>query len=139
LAGLQAQAPNATILTVGLNVGRGPASFIGAVDALSLTVGRSRTTYDFEPLRSDKEGCKNGGWQGFLTSDYRNQGDCVSFFASAKRQGPKPEVSAASVDHRSTRTTTSMAKVHAATAKNHAKPAHDSNPSSKDKVRAKGH
>ena len=97
LADLQAQAPNATILTVGLNVGRGPASFVGAVDALSLTMAGESTTYDFELLQEGKDSCKDGGWQDFhdpaLT--FKNQGDCVSHFASAMRQGPKPEVAAA--------------------------------------------
>ena len=89
-ATLLANAPDATIISVGLNVGRGPATFVGAVDALSLTMAGNTTTYDFEPLDADKEACKDGGWQDFhgvLT--FKNQGDCVSFFASAKRQGPK--------------------------------------------------
>ena len=38
------------------------------------------TTFTFE----SKEGCKDGGWQNFTTSPgpFKNQGDCVSFFAS---------------------------------------------------------
>ena len=89
LGNLQAQAPGATIISVGLNVGRGPASFIGAVDGLSLTMSGETTTYDFEPLSADNAGCKDGGWQEFHNPVFKNQGDCVSFFASSKRQGPK--------------------------------------------------
>jgi hypothetical protein len=121
---LQALAPNTTILSVGLNMGRGPASFVGAVDALSLTMAGARTTYDLELLQSDKDGCKKGGWQDFHTSGYKNQGDCVSFFASAKRQGPKAEVTATTVVRRSTRATTPTSRVHAAAPKTHQKPAH---------------
>ena len=87
-ATLLANAPGATILSVGVNVGRGPSTFVGAVDALSLTMAGDTTTYDFEPLDADKEACKDGGWQNFhITPPYRNQGDCVSSFASGKRRG----------------------------------------------------
>ena len=89
LAGLKAAAPLATIDLVGLNVGRGPASFIGAVDALSLTMGNETTTYDFERLDESKGSCLNGGWQEFHDPIFRDQGDCVSFFASDNRHGPK--------------------------------------------------
>jgi hypothetical protein len=101
LADLQAQAPAATIIAVGLNVGRGPASFIGAVDALSLTMAGEVTTYDFELLHLGKDSCKDGGWQDYNAPSltFKNQGDCVSYFASAKRQGPKPEAAAATARH----------------------------------------
>jgi len=35
----------------------------------------------------DKEKCKKGGWQDFASSPgpFRNQGQCVSFFASGGR------------------------------------------------------
>lgn len=89
LADIKAQAPNATILGVGLNVGRGPASFVGAVDALSLTMAGQQTTYDFERLDESKGSCLNGGWQEFHDPVFKNQGDCVSFFASDNRHGPK--------------------------------------------------
>jgi hypothetical protein len=84
-ATILANAPDATVLSVGLNVGRGPASFIGAVDALSVTMAGETTTYDFEPLVLDKDGCKQGGWVDFHAPLFRNQGDCVSWFASDGR------------------------------------------------------
>ena len=89
LAGIQAQAPDATIIGLGVNVGRGPASFVGAVDALSLTMAGEKTTYDFEFLDEIKGNCKNDGWKEFHNPIFKNQGDCVSFFASANRHGPK--------------------------------------------------
>lgn len=45
----------------------------------------NNTTYTFEDVvASDKERCKNGGWQDFTSSPgpFKNQGDCVSYFAS---------------------------------------------------------
>ena len=29
-----------------------------------------------------KDDCKNGGWQNFTSPSFKNQGDCVSFFAT---------------------------------------------------------
>ena len=43
------------------------------------------TLFTFEEVvASDKERCKNGGWQDFTASPgpFKNQGDCVSFFAT---------------------------------------------------------
>jgi hypothetical protein len=41
------------------------------------------TTYTFE----SKESCKDGGWENFIASPgpFKNQGDCVSFFASGDK------------------------------------------------------
>jgi hypothetical protein len=41
------------------------------------------TTYMFEPEPTN-DSCKKGGWQDFTSSPgpFKNQGDCVSFFAS---------------------------------------------------------
>jgi len=43
------------------------------------------TTYTFES--GDKEDCKNGGWKNFTSppGPFKNQGDCVSYFASGGR------------------------------------------------------
>jgi hypothetical protein len=43
------------------------------------------TTYTFEEVvSSDKERCKKGGWQDFTSAPgpFKNQGDCVSYFAT---------------------------------------------------------
>jgi hypothetical protein len=42
----------------------------------------------------DKEKCKNGGWQTFTSPTFKNQGDCVSFFASGGKAGGNPSPSA---------------------------------------------
>lgn len=43
------------------------------------------TTYTFDPAPT-KDSCKKGGWQSFTSSPgpFKNQGDCVSFFANGK-------------------------------------------------------
>ena len=49
----------------------------------------NNTTYTFEPAPT-KDSCKKGGWQDFTSSPgpFKNQGDCVSFFASGgKNEG----------------------------------------------------
>ncbi|HEV8536825.1 MAG TPA: hypothetical protein VGR87_14055 [Candidatus Limnocylindria bacterium] len=47
------------------------------------------TTYTFEAEVSpgDKQKCKNGGWRNFTTAPgpFKNQGDCVSYFATGGR------------------------------------------------------
>jgi hypothetical protein len=46
------------------------------------------TTYTFEEVvASDKDKCKNGGWEDFTSSPgpFKNQGDCVSYFATGGR------------------------------------------------------
>jgi len=42
----------------------------------------NNTTFTFEA--DNKEACKDGGWQDFTSSPgpFKNQGDCVSFFAN---------------------------------------------------------
>lgn len=45
-------------------------------------------TYTFEEVvASDKERCKDGSWEAFISSPgpFKNQGDCVSYFATGGR------------------------------------------------------
>jgi hypothetical protein len=35
--------------------------------------------------QAQKDQCKNGGWQSFTSPAFKNQGDCVSFFATGGR------------------------------------------------------
>jgi len=47
------------------------------------------TTYTYEPAPTAND-CKNGGWQSLSDANgnaFKNQGDCVSFFASGGRNG----------------------------------------------------
>jgi hypothetical protein len=74
--------PNATILGgYGLNQGSGNPNLVVANDALVFGAGSDRVTYDFEPTLSpsDKDACKNGGWQTFNSPAFKNQGQCVSY------------------------------------------------------------
>jgi len=57
---------------------------VGAVQTVVVdNVVINGTTYTFGPALT-KDSCKNGGWQDFTSSPgpFKNQGDCVSFFAS---------------------------------------------------------
>lgn len=91
LAEIQAANPDAVILSFGVNVGHGPGgTFNGNADALTLGIAGSTTTYDLEPViaLTDKSQCKNGGWATSNTPVFRNQGECVSHFASGGKAGP---------------------------------------------------
>lgn len=90
LATITAANPNAVILSLGVNVGHGPAgTFVGATDALGLGfTGGGTTVFDFEPATPTNAQCKNGGWTTFSTPGsppapmFTNQGACVSYFAA---------------------------------------------------------
>jgi hypothetical protein len=48
------------------------------------------TACDTTELPTDKEQCKNGGWQAFNgTATFRNQGDCVSYVATQGKNPPR--------------------------------------------------
>jgi hypothetical protein len=72
--------PDAVIVgRFGTKAGGGWAgTFLGNVDGLEM----NGTIYDFNPRPFTKEDCKNGGWQNFTDPVFKNQGDCVSYFAS---------------------------------------------------------
>jgi hypothetical protein len=85
--------PNAGILSsqpvVLLKAGSGWSNFDGNVDAFTIGVTGSNTTYDFEPYRvaTDKEQCKNGGWQNVKRTDgsgFKNQGQCIQYVNTGK-------------------------------------------------------
>lgn len=72
--------PDATITALTVGTGSGNDGLLAGVD--SLTVGE--TTYDFGPRAFDKADCKGSGWAtNFTAGRFVNQGDCVSFYASA--------------------------------------------------------
>jgi hypothetical protein len=63
------------------------------VTLLTLTSCLTRVTFatpsaiTVTPTSYSKEDCKSGGWQTLRRSDgsdFKNQGDCVSYFASGK-------------------------------------------------------
>lgn len=57
----------------------------GYFDAVVIsTVGDVRI-YDFEATLTNKEQCKNNGWKSTEAGNFKNQGQCVSKFASNKQ------------------------------------------------------
>jgi hypothetical protein len=70
--------------SLGVNQGSGNAGIISNVDALTVSVNGSETTFDFEPAISpqSKDDCKKGGWQNSNSPVFKNQGDCVSYVAT---------------------------------------------------------
>lgn len=58
----------------------------GYLDNVVVNASGNTTTYDFEPRLTvaNKDACKNGGWMTSNTPVYKNQGQCVSSFASNK-------------------------------------------------------
>ena len=76
--------------SLGINQGSGNAGAVSNADALYVSVAGNRTTFDFEleePKPTNREQCKNGGWQSYGTS-FKNQGDCVSFVATQGKNEP---------------------------------------------------
>ncbi len=87
LASLQAACPNAVVAGFGVNIGSNNPSY----DVRADLVNFNGTTYDFEPYQvaTDKDQCKNGGWQSVRTDEgraFKNQGDCVSYVATGGKQ-----------------------------------------------------
>jgi len=71
--------------SLSLNAGSYNPDQVGAVDRLSVGVGDETTTFDFGSRPLGKADCKKGGWETNF-NDYRDQGDCVSHFASAGKK-----------------------------------------------------
>ena len=91
LAEIQAANPSAVITSFGVNVGRGPVgTFSGNADALVLGLSANTTVYSFEHAVTldGKDECKDGGWMTSTSTTFKNQGDCVSFFASDGKTHP---------------------------------------------------
>ena len=63
-----------------LKAGGGWTNFDGNTDALQIGIGGITTTYNFELGPTNKDECKNGGWEGI----FKNQGQCVSSFSNNK-------------------------------------------------------
>jgi len=80
LTQIKTMCPNAVVVSFGVNVGTFNPNYNVEVDGFDF----NGTTYNFEATNapSDKEACKDGGWQNLTRSDgtsFRNQGDCVSY------------------------------------------------------------
>ncbi|WP_155858736.1 hypothetical protein [Candidatus Blastococcus massiliensis] len=70
--------------SLGFNQGSGNGGVVAAADLLRVATADRDVTYDFETdvVLSSKDQCKDGGWATSTAPVYRNQGDCVSSFAS---------------------------------------------------------
>ncbi len=85
-----------TIKFIALNVGDKSLSDVGIagyLDNVVITSASGVTLYDFEkdPVTlANKEACKNGGWMTSEAPVYKNQGDCVSSFASQGKARGNP-------------------------------------------------
>ena len=73
--------PNAQVVAFGFSLGSGVLGE-GVLDAISF----AGTRYEFvaEIRVPGKNDCKNGGWTASNAPVFKNQGDCVSSFASTK-------------------------------------------------------
>jgi hypothetical protein len=84
LSDVVADYANATVKTVGLGTGNWNAPWVVQADALTV----NNTVYNFEKIApvselTDKDQCKNGGWQGFEMT-FKNQGQCVAYVVSSQ-------------------------------------------------------
>lgn len=70
-----------SVAAIMVNQGSGNAELMSYVDWVEV----DGTTFDFVLATPEKDDCKNGGWQTF--GDFKNQGQCVSHFASEGRSG----------------------------------------------------
>lgn len=73
--------PNANVTAFGFSLGSGVLGD-GVIDSITF----AGTTYTFAApvVLTGKDRCKNDGWKSSTSPQFRNQGDCVSSFASAK-------------------------------------------------------
>lgn len=79
---VQAAYPGAVLGRAGFNLGSFNPLQVQAADGLTFNT----TTFDFQPRVFDKADCKGGGWEtNFPAGQFKNQGDCVSYFASSGR------------------------------------------------------
>jgi hypothetical protein len=81
LAQLQQMCPEAVVGAFGVNIGSNNPAYTVETDLVSF----NGQAYNFEPALApdSKEACKNGGWQSFNSPSFSNQGQCVSYVASA--------------------------------------------------------
>ena len=81
---------DSTISFIALNVGdtsTGDVGLGGYLDNVVVTTAGNATTYDFETdptVLPNKEACKHNGWMTSEAPLFKNQGDCVSYFATRK-------------------------------------------------------
>jgi len=73
--------------SLGVNQGSGNPGTVSNADALYVSVGGNKTTFNFEltpPSPTNTDECKNGGWMNY-GSAFKNQGDCVSYVVQRRQ------------------------------------------------------
>lgn len=97
LAQMAAERPGSTIRFVSINMGDTQPTdqgLAGYFDKVVIATATEITTFDLEPYPAvtSKEACKNGGWVLGLSYEnqnaFKNQGDCVSYFATKQKNQP---------------------------------------------------
>jgi hypothetical protein len=87
---------DSTVSFVALNVGdtsMNDQGLAGYLDNVVITTAAGSTIYDFETnptVLANKEACKSGGWMTSEAPAFKNQGDCVSSFASQGKAKGNP-------------------------------------------------
>jgi len=89
LSELKANCPNAVVIGFGVNIGSNNPTYDTEADL----VDYNGTVYDFQTAPSpvtltNKDQCKNGGWATANDPSFKNQGDCVSYFATKGKNLP---------------------------------------------------
>ena len=81
LDGWRTAFPNANVVAFGFSLGSGVKGD-GVIDAINFA--GTRYTFATPVVLTSKDQCKNGGWATSTKPVFRNQGECVSSFASAR-------------------------------------------------------
>jgi len=74
--------PEANVVAFGFSLGSGVKGD-GVLNAIHFA--GTRYTFTQDVVLTGKDDCKGGGWKTSTKPEFRNQGDCVSSFASAKK------------------------------------------------------
>ncbi len=80
-----------TVTGVQLVTDAGWATVGGTQTVLADNTQINSTTYTYEPIVTspNKESCKNNGWRSMTNpGPFKNQGDCVSYFATGQKNKP---------------------------------------------------
>lgn len=74
--------PNAVVTAFGFSLGSG---VLGDYTINAINFAGTHYTFSASVELTAKQDCKKGGWATSTSPVFKNQGDCVSFFASGKR------------------------------------------------------
>ena len=95
LANIKSTCPDAVVLGYGVNIGTNNPAYKVAVDLLVV----NDMNYDFEyQSLAYKDACKQDGWKNIYGASYKNQGQCVSQFASQEDKASSATVTDYTLD-----------------------------------------